>query len=107
MWQIKRFSNPPSSSRVALRGLAHFDFNNARAYGYEQAMLIMRQLKLPTSSIEQRFRRMAFNILARNQDDHVKNITFLMDREGKWSLALPLMSRLALILPGRGLRAIR
>ena len=86
----KRFDRLENGERLhmlSLSGLAHFDFNNAGAYGYEQAMLIMRQLKLPTSAIEQMFRRMAFNILARNQDDHVKNIAFLMGKEGKWSLA--------------------
>jgi serine/threonine-protein kinase HipA len=71
----------------SLGGLAHFDFNQAGAYGYEQALLVIRQLGLPMSSIEQQFRRMAFNILARNQDDHVKNIAFLMDKAGHWSLS--------------------
>ncbi len=71
----------------SLGGLAHFDFNQAGAYGYEQALLVIRQLGLPMSSIEQQFRRMAFNIIARNQDDHVKNIAFLMDKAGRWSLS--------------------
>ena len=47
----------------------------------------LRQLKLPMDSIEQMFRRMAFNVIARNQDDHVKNIAFLMNQAGHWSLA--------------------
>jgi len=85
--RFDRLENGEKLHMLSLSGLAHFDFNNAGAYGYEQAMLIMRQLKLPTSAIEQMFRRMAFNILARNQDDHVKNIAFLMDKEGRWSLA--------------------
>jgi serine/threonine-protein kinase HipA len=71
----------------SLGGLAHFDFNQAGAYGYEQALLVIRQLGLPMSAVEQQFRRMAFNILARNQDDHVKNIAFLMDKAGRWSLS--------------------
>jgi serine/threonine-protein kinase HipA len=71
----------------SLCALAHFDFNMAGAYAYEQAMLVIRQLGLPMSSIEEQFRRMVFNIMARNQDDHVKNIAFLMDRSGRWSLA--------------------
>ena len=89
-FMTKRFDRTENGEKLhmsSLSGLAHFDFNNAGAYGYEQAMLIMRQLKLPTSAIEQMFRRMAFNILARNQDDHVKNIAFLMDKTGNWSLA--------------------
>ena len=71
----------------SLCALAHFDFNQAGAYSYEQAILAIRQLHLPMVSVEEQFRRMAFNIVACNQDDHVKNIAFLMDRQGKWSLA--------------------
>lgn len=71
----------------SLGALAHFDFNSAGAYAYEQAFLVIRQLGLPMAAIEEQFRRMAFNIVARNQDDHVKNIAFLMDKAGRWSLS--------------------
>jgi serine/threonine-protein kinase HipA len=71
----------------SLGALAHLDFNEAGAYGYEQAFLAIRQLGLPMAANEEQFRRMVFNIVARNQDDHVKNIAFLMDRDGAWSLA--------------------
>jgi len=71
----------------SLCALAHYDFNLAGAYGYEQALLVMRQLELPMQAIEEQFRRMVFNIVARNQDDHVKNIAFLMDKAGTWSLS--------------------
>jgi serine/threonine-protein kinase HipA len=71
----------------SLCGIAHFDFNMAGAYSYEQCFLIMRQLGLSTEEIEQQFRRMVFNIVARNQDDHVKNIAFLMDKRGSWKLS--------------------
>ena len=70
----------------SLCALAHFDFNSAGAYSYEQALLTIRQLNLPMATVEEQFRRMAFNIIARNQDDHVKNIAFLMDKSGQWSL---------------------
>ncbi len=71
----------------SLCALAHFDFNLAGAYSYEQALLVIRQLGLPMQAIEEQFRRMVFNIVARNQDDHVKNIAFLMDKAGHWSLS--------------------
>ena len=64
----------------SLAALAHYDFNQAGAYSYEQSLLTIRRLGLPMSAIEEQFRRMAFNIVARNQDDHVKNIAFLMDK---------------------------
>jgi serine/threonine-protein kinase HipA len=71
----------------SLGALAHFDFNSAGAHSYEQAFDAMRRLTLPTRSVEQQFRRMLFNVVARNQDDHVKNIAFLMDKSGSWSLS--------------------
>ncbi len=70
-----------------LCGLAHYDFNQPGAYSYEQLLQIMHKLRLPMSSIEEQFRRLAFNIVARNQDDHVKNVAFLMDKAGTWSLS--------------------
>jgi serine/threonine-protein kinase HipA len=71
----------------SLCAMSHFDYNMPRAYSYEQALQVIRRLELPMSAVEQMFRRMVFNIIARNQDDHVKNIAFLMDRSGNWSLA--------------------
>lgn len=71
----------------SLCALGHFDFNQAGGYSYEQALLTVRQLNLPLETVEQLFRRMTFNIIARNHDDHVKNIAFLMDKAGRWSLA--------------------
>ena len=71
----------------SLGALAHYDFNEAGAHSYEQALLAMQRLALPPAQIEQQVRRMLFNVVARNQDDHVKNIAFLMDRTGRWTLA--------------------
>ena len=86
----KRFDRLAGGKKLhmqSLCALAHFDFNEAGAYSYEQALLTIRQLKLPMAVIEEQFRRMLFNIVARNQDDHVKNIAFLMNKKGEWSLA--------------------
>lgn len=71
----------------SLAALAHYDFNQAGAYSYEQALQMIHRLGLPMQATEQQFRRMAFNVIARNQDDHVKNIAFLMDKAGNWSLS--------------------
>ena len=89
-FMTKRFDRLPGGNKLhmqSLAALAHFDFNLSGAYSYEQVFQIMRKLNLPYSSIEQQFKRMVFNIVARNQDDHVKNIAFLMNRQGQWSLA--------------------
>jgi serine/threonine-protein kinase HipA len=71
----------------SLGALAHFDFNQAGAHSYEQAFMVMRRVGLDARAAEQQFRRMAFNVIARNQDDHVKNIAFLMGRSGEWELS--------------------
>jgi len=89
-FMTRRFDRIATGEKLhmqSLCALAHYDFNRAGAYSYEQALLVMRQLQLPMQAIEQLFRRMVFNIVARNQDDHVKNIAFLMNKSGEWSLS--------------------
>ncbi|MBQ3519331.1 MAG: type II toxin-antitoxin system HipA family toxin [Clostridia bacterium] len=71
----------------SLCALAHMDFNSPRVYSYEEAFAVMKQLKLPYNDFTQLFRRMVFNEYAKNYDDHTKNISFLMDKKGTWSLA--------------------
>ncbi len=86
----KRFDRLEGGGKLhmqSLCGMAHYDFNQAGGYGYEQALQVIRRLRLPMAAIEEQFRRMVFNIVARNQDDHVKNIAFLMDKSGNWSLS--------------------
>jgi serine/threonine-protein kinase HipA len=70
-----------------LAGLQHYDFNDANGYSYEQALLTIREIGLGNDALEEQFCRAIFNVLSRNQDDHVKNIAFLMDRNGEWSLS--------------------
>jgi serine/threonine-protein kinase HipA len=89
-FMTRRFDRLDDGSKLhmqSLGALAHLDFNQAGASAYEQAFLTMRQLGLPMASVEEQFRRMLFNVVARNQDDHVKNIAFLMDKAGAWTLA--------------------
>ncbi len=89
-FMTRRFDRTDDGGKLhmqSLGALAHFDYNQAGATSYEQAFLVMRQLGLPMAQLEEQFRRMLFNVVARNQDDHVKNIAFLMDQKGQWSLA--------------------
>lgn len=89
-FMTRRFDRTEDGGKLhmqSLCALAHYDFNQAGAYSYEQALLVIRRLGLPMQALEEQFRRMVFNILARNQDDHVKNIAFLMDRRGAWKLS--------------------
>ncbi|NLE32599.1 MAG: type II toxin-antitoxin system HipA family toxin [Bacteroidales bacterium] len=86
----KRFDRVGSNEKLhvqTLCGLAHFDYRMLRAYSYEQLFEVMRFLKLPYNQQEEMFRRMVFNIVARNQDDHTKNTSFIMNRLGEWSLS--------------------
>jgi len=86
----KRFDRTETGQKIHMQSfcaMAHFDFKKAGAHSYEQALRSIRKLGMSMQLIEEQFRRMAFNIIARNQDDHVKNIAFLMDKSGNWSLS--------------------
>ena len=88
-FMTKRFDRTPTDAKVhvqTLAALAHLDYNMAGAHSYEQAMAVTLQL-CGAADTAQLYRRLVFNVVARNQDDHTKNIAFLMDRSGNWSLA--------------------
>ena len=89
-FMTRRFDRPDGGGKLHMQtvgALEHVSYNEPGSYSYEQVLLLIRRLGLGTPVVEQQFRRMVFNVVARNQDDHVKNIAFLMDREGTWSLA--------------------
>jgi serine/threonine-protein kinase HipA len=86
----RRFDRTAALGKLHMQSLcavAHYDFNDPGAYSYEHAFQVMRELRLPHTDAEQLFSRMVFNVVARNQDDHTKNISFLMDKSGTWCLA--------------------
>ncbi len=89
-FMTKRFDRIGGNEKLHMQklcGIAHYDYRMLRSYSYEQAFQVMRRLRLPYRQAEQMFIRMAFNVIARNQDDHTKNISFLMDKKGQWSLS--------------------
>jgi serine/threonine-protein kinase HipA len=89
-FMTKRFDRQGHNQKLHMQtlcGMCHFDYNNPNAYAYEQAFQAMRELRLPYDDAEQLYKRMVFNVLARNQDDHTKNISFLMDQKGTWRLS--------------------
>ncbi len=67
--------------------MKHFDYNAVNSFSYEQLFQTMRELKLPYNEAEEMFRRMVFNVAARNCDDHTKNFSFRLKKEGNWELA--------------------
>lgn len=67
--------------------LQHFDYNEVRSYSYEQLFQTMRELRCTYPEAEELYRRMVFNVLSRNCDDHTKNFSFRLKQEGKWELA--------------------
>lgn len=88
-FMTRRFDRTPLGRlhQQSLTAVAHADFNLAGGYSYEQALRVMRQIGLPHPDLVEQVRRAFFNVVARNQDDHTKNISFLMDRGGRWSLS--------------------
>ncbi len=92
-FMTKRFDRLPGGAKVHMQSLcaiAHYDFNYAGAYSYEQAIDVINKIVEPTKRVkarEQLFLRAVFNVVGRNQDDHTKNIAFLMDKDGRWRLA--------------------
>ena len=89
-FMTRRFDRDDQGRKIHMQSLcamAHYDFNAAGEHGYEQAMSVILRLKLGYPALRDLYRRMLFNVLARNQDDHTRNIAFLMDRSGSWSLA--------------------
>lgn len=89
-FMTKRFDRTLDGGKIhaqTLGALAHYDYNFAGSNSYEQAIQVMKHLGLSRQDLEQQVLRTFFNIVGRNQDDHVKNIAFLMDRGGKWTLS--------------------
>jgi len=85
-----RFDRTNESDKIhmqSLCALGHFDFNMPGQVGYETALSVCQQLGLGHQTIRQLYKRMVFNVVARNQDDHTRNIAFLMDHDGNWHLA--------------------
>lgn len=89
-FMTRRFDRGEKGRKIHVQSLAalrHYDLNDPRSYSYEQAIQTIRGLGLGMPAVEEQFRRAIFNVVARNQDDHVKNISFLMDQAGAWRLS--------------------
>ena len=86
-WRLDRDSSGRKVHILSLGGMRHFEFNDPSANSYEEAVIIIRAPGFGMVEVEEPFRRAVFDVLARNRDDHVKNISFLMDRNGGWSLS--------------------
>ena len=89
-FMTRRFDRGDNASKLHMQSLSavnHYDYNQAGRYSYEDAMATTRALRIPAAAIGQLYRRMVFNVVGRNQDDHTKNIAYLMDKRGKWSLS--------------------
>lgn len=89
-FMTKRFDRKYSDVKHHIQtfcAIKHFDYNLVNSFSYEQLFQCMRELKLSYADAEQMFRRMVFNVIARNCDDHTKNFSFIMKQDGKWELA--------------------
>ena len=89
-FMTRRFDRDAKGRKIHMQSLAalrHFDYHMPGAHAYEQVVETIRALGLGMAVVEEQYRRAVFNIVARNQDDHVKNIAFLMNRGGTWRLS--------------------
>lgn len=89
-FMTQRFDRTDDGGKLhmqSLGALRHFDFNVPQGYSYEQAIETIQALRLPQEDVVEQVRRAFLNLAIRNQDDHVKNIAFLMDRDGRWALS--------------------
>lgn len=89
-FMTKRFDREGNDKKHHMQtfcAIQHFDYNHMQAYSYGQLFQTMRMLRLTYPEAEQMFRRMVFNVLATNCDDHTKNFAFIMEQDGPWQLA--------------------
>ena len=86
---IKRFDriNGKAKHVHSVAGLTHCNFNVPMHYSYDELFRLTRYLTGNQQDLYELYRRMIFNIIGRNQDDHAKNFAFLMDEKGTWSLS--------------------
>lgn len=89
-FMTRRFDRVKGNQKLHVQtfcALQHYDYTNILSYSYEQLYQTMRLLRLSYAEAEQMYRRMVFNVIARNCDDHTKNFAFIMSPDGKWALA--------------------
>ena len=89
-FMTKRFDRNDNCEKIHMQtfgALAGIDYKVQRAGSYETLFRVMKRLQLPYSQFEQQYKRMIFNVVARNHDDHVKNFSFLMNQDGKWQIS--------------------
>ena len=89
-FMTKRFDRTNLGEKIHMQSLgaiAHYDYNLSASYSYEQAITVIKRLDLSVEDLKQQLLRAMFNVVFRNQDDHVKNIAFLMTKDGAWHLS--------------------
>jgi len=89
-FMTRRFDREPDNTKHHIQtfcGIRHFDYNNLYGFSYEQLFQTMRMLKMTYPEAEQMYRRMVFNVMATNYDDHAKNFSFRLRQNGRWELS--------------------
>jgi serine/threonine-protein kinase HipA len=89
-FMTKRFDRTSDNEKLHVQtfcAMRHYDFNEVTLYSYEELFETMRELGLTYPEAQELYRRMVFNVLAKNCDDHTKNFAFLMDKSGQWRLS--------------------
>lgn len=86
----KRFDRTSNGEKIHTQtfgALAGLDYKVQKVSSYETLFRLMKRLQLPHKQYEQQYRRMLFNVIARNHDDHVKNFSFMMNKDGRWQIS--------------------
>jgi serine/threonine-protein kinase HipA len=89
-FMTRRFDRDSDGSKKFVQtfaALTHYDYYESGYHSYEQLFMVMKRLGIAKKAVEEQFRRVVFNIVGCNQDDHVKNVAFMMDRNGKWDIS--------------------
>jgi serine/threonine-protein kinase HipA len=89
-FMTKRFDREHGKGKIHVQtfcAMRHYDFNEVTMYSYEELFETMRTLLLSYPEAQELFRRMVFNVMSRNCDDHTKNFAFIMHKSGDWKLS--------------------
>ena len=89
-FMTKRFDRDNKGNKFHMQTLCaigHMDFNQAGVYSYEQLFYILNRIGVHHQDSVESFKRMLFNIYSFNCDDHTKNISFLMNKQGQWKIS--------------------
>ncbi|MFT6802919.1 MAG: serine/threonine-protein kinase HipA, partial [Salibacteraceae bacterium] len=89
-FMTKRFDRIEHDQQLYIQtfcAMQHYDYNLVNSFSYQQLFQTMRLLRLSYPDAAQMFKRMVFNVMAKNRDDHTNNFAFTLAPKDQWKLA--------------------